>query len=66
MPVSRSIFRKAGSRELKSSLVRGSVPAKKRYIYFCDGEVFFLDRILLMGAITLNLIITVLGFDYKH
>jgi hypothetical protein len=26
------------------------VPAKKNCSFFCDGEVFFLDRVLLMGA----------------
>jgi hypothetical protein len=44
-------FWKPGCRQRQGTdLILDDVPAKKRS-FFCDGEVFFLDRGLLMGAI---------------
>jgi hypothetical protein len=45
------ILSKSGEQGTKVYLSAGFSPAKKRDLYFCDGEVFFLDRSLLMGAI---------------
>ena len=45
---------KSGEQGTKVYRSAGFSPAKKRDLYFCDGEVFFLDRSLLMVAITFN------------
>ena len=41
---------KSGEQGTKVYLSAGFCSCKKKKINFCDGEVFFLDRSLLMGA----------------